>query len=247
MTEPDTAVEPADRPDVNTALVLTGLIGAVLFAALLVGSAWVYDAVVDADGVSGLDRPVLDWMISQRTPASALWVTVFTNLGRTVPMVVIATSITLALYLHYHRRTIWVLMLVAAGGSISFTLIGKPMFGRVRPPEAAAVAPFETDFSFPSGHTLNSTVVAGMLAYLVVWLTRRTWLRVAAVTGAVLWAVAMGLSRVFLGHHWLTDVMFAWLFGLAWLTLLITAHRVLLHLRPRPSTRAAPISLHPGD
>lgn len=237
MTEPDSAAEPdggvADRPDVNTTLVLTGLVGGMLFAALIAGAAWVYGAVVEADGISGLDRPVLDWMISLRTPASALWVTAFTSLGRTLPMVIIATSITLALYLHYRRRTVWVLMLVASGGSIAFTLVGKPMFGRVRPLESDAVPPYETSFAFPSGHALNSTVVMGMLAYLVVWLTARRWLQALAVTLAVLWAGLMGLSRVFLGHHWVTDVMFAWLFGLAWLALLITVHQGVLHHQSR--------------
>lgn len=213
----------------GTALVLTGLIGGLVFIGLMVGSASVYDAVTESDGVAGLDRPVLDWVMTLRTPASEAVVTAFTNLGQTLPMVVIGGFLMIALYLRFRRRTIVVLMLVAAAGGITFTLVGKALVGRSRPPLIDAVPPYETSFSFPSGHTLNSTVVAGMLAYLVVWLTSRWWVRVVAVVAAVLWAVAMGLSRVFLGHHWLTDVVFAWLFGLAWLALLITVHRLLLH------------------
>jgi undecaprenyl-diphosphatase len=241
-------VVPAGRPPVRTdpALALTGLVGGLVFVGLMIGSASVYDAVTEADGVAGLDRPVLEWVMTLRTPASEAVVTAFTNLGRTLPMVVIAGFLMIALYLRFRRRTIVVLMLVAAAGSITFTLVGKALVGRSRPPLVDAVPPYEQSFSFPSGHTLNSTVVAGMLAYLVVWLASRLWARVAAVVAAALWAVSMGLSRVFLGHHWLTDVVFAWLFGLAWLALLITAHRLLLHHRARLKART-PAQLEPPN
>jgi membrane-associated phospholipid phosphatase len=248
MTPPEPAAGVQRRqPNVDAALLLTGIVGGVVFGGLMVASAGVYDAVSEADGVSGLDKPVLDWAISLRTPTLDLWVTAFTNLGRTLPMVLIAGILTTALFVHYRRRTVWVLMLVAAAGSVSLTLLGKAVVGRSRPPLAFAVPPFEESFSFPSGHTLNSTVIAGMLAYLVCWLTRRRWLQVMAVLAAVLWAASMGLSRVYLGHHWLTDVMFAWLFGLAWLALLITVHRVLLMLQARGRVQATPISLPRGD
>ena len=124
-------------------------------------------------------------------------------------------------------------MLVASAGSVTFTIVSKAMIARARPPLVDAVPPYEDSFSFPSGHTLNSTVVAGMLAYLVVWLSRTLWVRLLAVLGAVLWAVPMGLSRVFLGHHWLTDVLVGWTLGLAWVLVVIGIHRVWLLARAR--------------
>ena len=70
-----------------------------------------------------------------------------------------------------------------------------------------------------------------MVAYLLVRRLRTQWARAAAVIVAIVWALAMGLSRVFLGHHWLTDVIFAWLLGAAWLALVITSHRLFLTIR----------------
>ena len=76
-----------------------------------------------------------------------------------------------------------------------------------------------------------------MVAYLVASrLTSRLGIALCVVV-AVTWAAAMGFSRIFLGHHWLTDVIFAWLLGLAWLAVLITAHRMVLALRRADSSR----------
>lgn len=94
-----------------------------------------------------------------------------------------------------------------------------------------AVPPYETSPSFPSGHSLNALVIAGIVAYLLVMRQERTRTRVVTITLAALFAVSMGLSRVFLGHHWLTDVLVAWTLGLAWLAVVITAHRLFLTFR----------------
>jgi len=224
------------RPGPNTSLALIGAVGMVNFSLLVMAGDRVYDAVTEAEGIAGLDRPVLNWMIAHRTPELNAAITAFTNLGRTAPMVLMALLLCGLLYWRYREISIWVLMIIAAVGSVTFTLVGKAAVGRARPPVTDAVPPYETSFSFPSGHTLNSTVIAGMLAYLTFWLAKRLWVRVLAIIAAVAWAVAMGLSRIYLGHHWLTDVVFAWLLGMAWLALLITAHQLLLRFPfARPS------------
>lgn len=215
----------------HTVLYITAAIGGILVIGLTAAGAGVYDAVTEHDGVASLDHPVLEQAMAWRTPTADRLVTWFTNLGGTVGMSIIATLITGLMVWRWRSRTPLLLMLIGVAGSLTMTTVGKAVVGRPRPPLVEAVPPYEYAFSFPSGHTLNSTVIAGMVAYLLVRRLRTRLARVLTVTGAALWALAMGASRVFLGHHWLTDVMFAWLLGAAWLALLITAHRLFLTVR----------------
>jgi undecaprenyl-diphosphatase len=101
------------------------------------------------------------------------------------------------------------------------------------------VPPYEYSASFPSGHTLNATVIAGIVVYLACLKIRSAWTRAAVISAGALYAFAIGLSRVFLGHHWLTDVVAAWFVGCAWLTVVIVAHQLFRHLRHLRRTRVA--------
>lgn len=222
------AATQAQRPQLQRTRLHVVLIGTPILAALVGMAALVVGWAQTGTGLATFDQPLLAWMISVRTPAAEVAVTAFTNLGQTLPMFAIGLPLTIALFWRYRRLSIWVLMVVAPLGSTSLASLLKLHFAHPRPPLSDAVAPYETDFSLPSGHTTGSTVVAGMLAYLTFWLARRTWVRVAAVIAAITWAVAMGISRIYLGHHWLTDVAFGWLLGLSWLTFLVLAHQLLL-------------------
>lgn len=217
----------------HAALLATGVVGAGVFAVLIIFSADVYGAVTNSNGVSGLDRPALDLAVSLRTPSAERWVTAFTNLGGTPSMIFITLTLTAVMWVRWRRRSILLLMGIAAAGSLLFTGVGKKVVGRARPPFTFAVPPYEYAPSFPSGHTLNSTVIALMLAYLAWWLSESFWVHVLSPALGAIWAATMGLSRVYLGHHWITDVIFGWVFGLAWLALLITVHRILLRLDRR--------------
>lgn len=215
----------------HVVLYVTAAVGLLLVIGLTVAGAGIYDAVVEHDGISGLDQPALNHAIALRDGTNTAVLTGFTHLGGPIGMTIIASLVTIAMVWRWRSRTPLILMLIAVGGSLTMTTVGKAIVGRARPPLAEAVPPYEYAFSFPSGHALNSTVIAGMVAYLLARKLRTPVARAGAVVVAVVWAVAMGLSRVFLGHHWLTDVMFGWVLGAAWLALLITAHRLFLTVR----------------
>ena len=220
----------------NLALVLTVGIGLGLVWGLTEVAAEVYENVVDQDGISVIDQPVLDWSVGMRTPESSRLVTDFTDLGGTVGMPLIAVLAGVGLAIAWHRWTPLVLMAIASAGSLAMTSTGKDTAGRARPPQALAGPPFESSASFPSGHTLNATVVLGLTAYLlVIWIRKRRWRAVVIVVLGLL-IVAMGLSRVYLGHHWLTDVIAGWAIGLGWLASVITGHRVRITLARRHPT-----------
>lgn len=221
------------RIGAHPALIITLVIGAGLAAALTLVFAEIYDAVTDKDGIAGLDRPLLNYAMSLRTPFLDSAATDYTNIGGTIGMPILASLIMLALAL---KRRSWtpVILIGGAGlGSLLMTIAGKAIFGRVRPPLSDAVPPFEHSPSFPSGHSLNSFVIAGIVAYLLILRRRSTHGRVITITVAAIFALTIGLSRVFLGHHWFTDVVAAWVLGAAWLSLVITAHRLYLSNRKR--------------
>ena len=176
-------------------------------------------------------------MVAHRNGALDTVVTVFTEIGGPVVLPVLATIVTVLLAWRWRSWTPVALMVIATAGSLTMTAVGKGLAARVRPAQQWAVPPFENSPSFPSGHTLNSTVIAIVLSYLVILHVRSTRGKVAVVTGLSVYAVLMGLSRVFLGHHWMTDVVAGWTAGAAWGFALVLAHRLLVavqrqHRRP---------------
>ena len=223
----------------HAALVIILVLGLIPALLLTVGSAEVYESVVESDGVAGLDAPVLDAALALRSPEWDSAVTAFTNLAGPVGMPVLAGLAVAVLSVLWRSWTPLLLVGAAAAGSLLMTVAGKALVGRARPPLQDAVPPYEYSASFPSGHTLNSVVIAGTVAYLVVLQVRRRRSKILAVAVAALFAGAVGLSRVYLGHHWLTDVLVAWTLGLAWLAVLITAHQLFL-ARRRSRARPAP-------
>ena len=113
-----------------------------------------------------------------------------------------------------------------AAFGIGFGLLVKQVVHRVRP-TGDLINVFEplNSPSFPSGHVLTATVFCGFFAFLVYTLAKPGVTRIVLIVGAVVFAILMGLSRVYQGQHWFSDVMGAYLLGIFWLGLTVKFYR----------------------
>jgi len=115
---------------------------------------------------------------------------------------------------------------LASGGALVLNGAMKVLFERPRPHLAwATVLP---DYSFPSGHTMNAFVFYVALA-LIAWSVFGRRVGLIAVAVAVAVALGVGVSRIYLGYHYLTDVVGGLVAGIAWLLVVGAA----FHARPK--------------
>lgn len=209
---------------------------AVAVAVLVAATAlviWIYASITTARGVAGVDQPLLDDLLTLRSPATNAVLTAITMTAGTIGMPLIALTAMAILAIRRRSWTPVVLITTTGVVSVLLTIVGKRFIDRVRPPHSDAVPPLELSESFPSGHTLNAVAIVGIIAYLVILRRTSARARVAIALGATAYVIVIGFTRVFLGHHWFTDVLAGLVLGLAWLALVITAHRFYLTARTR--------------
>ena len=223
-----------------------GLAGAlVAVTGLTLVFAQLFDNVLDGGGIAALDRPVLAWFAAHRDAEMTVAMQAVTTVGG--PVILPTLALLGAGLLRWRTRS-WepvVFLVVTALGSATITLAGKYLVGRARPAAQYALAG-EGGFSFPSGHSLNSMAILGVLAFLSARLTRSWARRVWVSAAAALTVMLIGLSRLYLGVHWLTDVLAAWLLGGMWLIAVL----MLGHYRAQSRRNRVPTTdtrTGPGD
>lgn len=202
--------------------------------ALLTAGAWIFGLMAEEllEGDTHADTRFADWLHEHATSGGTTFFEAVTVLGNFVTLLAV-TVVAVVVLLRRHRRTEATLVALAFVGAQILTLGLKLGFARERPffPDPLASAP--TTYSFPSGHASVSLAVYGALGYIVARQAGTRRAQIAFLAGAAALVALIGFSRLYLGVHYLSDVIAGFSLGLAWIALCV----VLLHLRLRLKTR----------
>ncbi|MCO6392816.1 phosphatase PAP2 family protein [Aliihoeflea aestuarii] len=145
----------------------------------------------------------------------------FTALGGYTVMGVVVIVATGALILSQHRRLAAILP-TAFLSAIALENLLKSIFARPRPDIVGHLVETHS-MSFPSGHAMVGAVMWLTLGAIVAHLAHRSALRRYALVVALAMAFLLGLSRLYLGVHWPSDILAGWALGVAWAALILLA------------------------
>ncbi|CAN5314764.1 phosphatase PAP2 family protein [soil metagenome] len=191
---------------------------------LIAGALWAFAEIADEVGEAGsfpFDEAVLLAMRTPGDPSDPLgprWVEEIgrdlTALGGMAILSMITAAAAGYLVLQGKKRAA-LLVIVAAGGGMVLSTALKYGFDRPRP-ELVPHGSYVYTASFPSGHSMLSAVTYLTLGALLARVHPRRRMKVYFLTLAAVLAVLVGISRVYLGVHWPTDVLAGWSVGAAW-------------------------------
>lgn len=212
-----------------------GVSAAVVAALAFGGLAW---DVVGHHGLARSDPHVTAWVVAHRTGWLTSILKVVTWLGSAV--VVIPVALIVAVFYAWRRHQWGPLVLLTAaiaGAAASYTLI-KAAVGRPRPPPAIWIGHF-SGAAFPSGHATQSVACYATLA-VILGAGRSARAKAALWSAAVLIALVVGASRIYLGAHWLTDVLGGYALGFLLVAVVVIVTLTLGRRGAEPSSSADP-------
>jgi undecaprenyl-diphosphatase len=214
---------------------------AALGAAIIVSGAWLFGGVAPAwlnsRWVATLDLQSAQALHALVSPALTEWMVIVSAFHGTAGILLLASGVAAVLI----GRREWAGLLrlaLAVPGGLLLNVAVKQAVHRARPSYFESPVQMLTSFSFPSGHTLGSVVLYGFAAYYFVGMRLGSPRRAAAWIGAAAMVALVGASRIYLGAHYLSDVVAAVVEGAAWLAIVLSA--------PAPSWNSWPARASTG-
>ena len=192
------------------------------------------ESVLEGDTLR-FDKRVLLWMNAHATEWLDIAALEVTALGD-ILVVLTITAVAGALLFLLGQRAYAGLIAVAVGGAWIINPMLKSVFDRPRPQLFEWRAHYAGLSSFPSGHATMSMVLFVVLAYVIHRLAERRWMEIVAMVLAGTYVLLIGVSRLYLGVHYPSDVLAGYVVGFSWAIFCALAIEVLGAMH-RPSQR----------
>ncbi|NMM10608.1 MAG: phosphatase PAP2 family protein [Polaromonas sp.] len=194
-------------------------------AGVLIGASWLFggiaEDVVSGDPLTVIDLRVAQWFHAHATPLLTQVMRVVTHLHDPIP--VTAAVLLMASYLAWKRDWYWFICVnVTIPFGMLLNVLMKYAFHRARPSFDDPLVALSS-YSFPSGHVAGATLFYGVVAAMLVKTIHGWRWRVMIVLASIALVILVALTRIYLGAHYLSDVLAAFAEGVAWLTLCLTA------------------------
>lgn len=183
---------------------------------------------VQADWIQSFDQFISQPILEQRSGNKTLFFIIFTHFGSVAAMILFV--LLFSSFLFWRTKNLGMVFWFALQTILGAALLNhyvKEIFQRQRPTIKHLVV--QGGYSFPSGHSMGSLICYGGIAFLLIQLTRRSiWKRCILFFTAVL-VLLIGISRIYVGVHFPSDVLGGYLLGGAWLFLMIALYPRWLH------------------
>ena len=198
-------------------LLLAGLVAAGLFIALFAELA---DEVMDKE-FALFDVLVIGLLENAASGPLDTIMFVFTEMGSVWFLTTMSVIVVAVLALKMKDKWGVLFFVIAVGGGALLTTLLKNIFDRERPAVKAEID--AVGYSFPSGHSMGSLIFYGFVIFLVIRTRQKPWIQGVSVIILATLIVLIGISRIYLGAHFPSDVLAGYIAGTIWLVLSVIA------------------------
>lgn len=191
---------------------------------------WVFAKNLKEHTLHQFDLEIITYIQGLISPLNTKMMEFFTFLGSTISVVVLLLIGTILMLLNQKK---WeaLFFIIAVSFSAIFNRLLKWTFQRARPQIHPLIT--ETGYSFPSGHSMTAIVFYGMLAYFLILFLEKRSAKIVIFLLFMSIILAIGISRIYLGVHYPSDVIAGFAAGGAWLFICILLLRVIVRKRQK--------------